>query len=130
MACLPGCHGPFMAVWLQRDAALMLSGTCNPTHIFCIVRPDPWLVGVDCDVSIGSSNAIFKAKAFKALAARERRFGDMLRLVKAWARAHGLNDAADGTFNSFALGLMVGPPYGFGSGWAPLSCWSGLNSLL
>jgi DNA polymerase sigma len=31
----------------------------------------------------------------------------MLRLVKAWAGAHGLNDAAEGTFNSFALGLMV-----------------------
>lgn len=60
-----------------------------------------------CDVSIGSSNAIFKAKAFKALAGRERRFADMLRLVKAWAGAHGLNDAAEGTFNSFALGLMV-----------------------
>ena len=62
-------------------------------------------------MSIGSSNAIFKAKAFKALASRERRFRDMLRLVKAWAGAHGLNDAADGTFNSFALGLMVGPAY-------------------
>ncbi len=63
--------------------------------------------GVACDVSIGSSNAIFKAKAFKALAGRERRFADMLRLVKAWAGVHGLNDAAEGTFNSFALGLMV-----------------------
>ena len=31
----------------------------------------------------------------------------MLRLVKAWAGVHGLNDAAEGTFNSFALGLMV-----------------------
>lgn len=67
----------------------------------------PACVGVDCDVSIGSSNAIFKAKAFKALAARERRFADMLRLVKAWAAVHGLNDGAEGTFNSFALGLMV-----------------------
>ena len=63
--------------------------------------------GVACDISIGSSNAIFKAKAFKALAGRERRFADMLRLVKAWAGVHGLNDAAEGTFNSFALGLMV-----------------------
>lgn len=58
-------------------------------------------------MSIGSSNAIFKAKTFRALAAREPRFADMLRLVKAWAGAHRLNDASDGTFNSFALGLMV-----------------------
>ena len=63
--------------------------------------------GVACDVSIGSSNAIFKAKTFKALAAREPRFAGMLRLVKAWAGVFGLNDAAEGTFNSFALGLMV-----------------------
>ena len=63
---------------------------------------------VACDVSIGSTNAIFKAKAFKALATREPRFADMLRLVKAWANVHGLNNAAEGTFNSFALGLMVG----------------------
>ena len=63
--------------------------------------------GVACDVSIGSSNAIFKAKTFKALAAREPRFAAMLRLVKAWAGVFGLNDAAEGTFNSFALGLMV-----------------------
>ena len=58
-------------------------------------------------MSIGSSNAIFKAKTFKALAAREPRFAGMLRLVKAWAGVFGLNDAAEGTFNSFALGLMV-----------------------
>ncbi|CAK0787781.1 hypothetical protein CVIRNUC_011003 [Coccomyxa viridis] len=63
--------------------------------------------GVACDVSIGSSNAIFKAKTFKALAAREPRFAGMLRLVKAWAGVFGLNDAAEGTFNSFALGLML-----------------------
>ena len=67
------------------------------------------LAGVDCDVSIGSSNAIFKAKVFRALAQRERRFGDMLRLIKAWAGVRGLNSAVDGTFNSFALGLMVRP---------------------
>jgi hypothetical protein len=27
-----------------------------------------------------------------------------------WAATHGLNDASAGTFNSFALSLMVGPP--------------------
>lgn len=29
------------------------------------------------------------------------------RLVKAWAAAHGLNDAAANTFNSWSLGLLV-----------------------
>jgi DNA polymerase sigma len=29
------------------------------------------------------------------------------RLVKAWAAAHGLNDAAANTLNSWSLGLLV-----------------------
>ena len=31
----------------------------------------------------------------------------MVQLVKLWAGAHGMNDATAGTFNSFALTLMV-----------------------
>ena len=96
VACLP--DGQAVAFWELQ---------CYNYHLHRMTA-SPACAGVDCDVSIGSSNAIFKAKAFKALAARERRFADMLRLVKAWAGVHGLNDAADGTFNSFALGLMVG----------------------
>jgi hypothetical protein len=45
----------------------------------------------------------------KALAAMDARFGDMVRLIKAWAGARGLNSAMNGTFNSFALSLMVMP---------------------
>lgn len=36
------------------------------------------------------------------------RFGALLRLVKLWARHYGINDSANGTFNSFALTLLVG----------------------
>ena len=83
-------------------------GAGQESHLPDVLTPSCCTcAGVACDVSIGSSNAIFKAKTFKALAAREPRFAGMLRLVKAWAGVFGLNDAAEGTFNSFALGLMV-----------------------
>ena len=83
-------------------------GAGQESHLPDVLTPPCFAcTGVACDVSIGSSNAIFKAKTFKALAAREPRFAGMLRLVKAWAGVFGLNDAAEGTFNSFALGLMV-----------------------
>ena len=32
-----------------------------------------------------------------------------VRVVKAWAGARALNDASDGTFNSYALTLLVSP---------------------
>lgn len=35
------------------------------------------------------------------------RVGALVRLVKVWARSHNLNDASQGTFNSFALTLLV-----------------------
>ena len=41
------------------------------------------------------------------LADIDPRFSSLVRLVKLWAGAHGMNDAASGTFNSFALTLMV-----------------------
>ena len=35
------------------------------------------------------------------------RLPTLVRLVKAWAGARGLNDASNGTFNSYALTLLV-----------------------
>lgn len=63
--------------------------------------------GVPCDVSIGGGNARFKAEVVKVLAGMDARFGAMVRIVKLWAGQRGLNDAMSGTFNSFALSLMV-----------------------
>jgi DNA polymerase sigma len=37
----------------------------------------------------------------------DERLPAMVRLVKAWAGARGLNDASNGTFNSYALTLLV-----------------------
>ena len=41
------------------------------------------------------------------LAGLDWRFGAMVRLVKLWARHHSLNDSSQGTFNSFALTLLI-----------------------
>lgn len=67
--------------------------------------------GVPCDVSIGGGNARFKAEVVKVLAGMDARFGAMVRIVKLWAGQRGLNDAMSGTFNSFALSLMVSTPH-------------------
>jgi DNA polymerase sigma len=37
----------------------------------------------------------------------DRRYAALYRLVKAWAAAHGVNDAASNTLNSWSWGLMV-----------------------
>jgi DNA polymerase sigma len=37
----------------------------------------------------------------------DERLPALVRLVKAWAGARGLNDASNGTFNSYALTLLV-----------------------
>ncbi|EIE23385.1 hypothetical protein COCSUDRAFT_41642 [Coccomyxa subellipsoidea C-169] len=63
--------------------------------------------GIPCDVSVGSSNSRFKAEVVKALVRLDGRFEQMLRVIKVWSGAHGLNDASNGTFNTFALSLMV-----------------------
>ncbi|KAA6421869.1 MAG: hypothetical protein FRX49_08188 [Trebouxia sp. A1-2] len=63
--------------------------------------------GLDCDVSVASGAARFKSTVLRYLADIDSRFGSLVRLVKLWAGAHGMNDAAAGTFNSFALTLMV-----------------------
>lgn len=63
--------------------------------------------GLDCDVSVASGGARFKSTVLRYLADIDVRFGALVRLVKLWAGAHGMNDATAGTFNSFALTLMV-----------------------
>ena len=63
--------------------------------------------GVDCDVAVGSGGARFKSTVLRHLSTIDSRFPDLIRIVKLWAKAFHLNDAANGTFNTFALTLMV-----------------------
>jgi DNA polymerase sigma len=67
------------------------------------------VAGIECDITVGNSTAVFKSVALKHVAAIDTRFPDLVRLVKAWAKAHDLNNAHLKTFNSFALTLMVRP---------------------
>eukprot|EP00878_Enallax_costatus_P025095 GHUV01026816.1.p1 GENE.GHUV01026816.1~~GHUV01026816.1.p1 ORF type:complete len:406 (+),score=60.76 GHUV01026816.1:287-1504(+) len=60
-----------------------------------------------CDFSISRPECSFKAEMQKLLGSLDRRYGALYRLVKTWAGAHGLNDAASSTLNSWSLGLMV-----------------------
>ncbi len=55
------------------------------------------------------------------------RFGALVRLVKLWARTACINDSSMGTFNSFALTLMV-RAWG-GVGWGGVG-WGGLVFFL
>ena len=63
--------------------------------------------GLDCDVSIASTGARFKSTVLRHLCGIDWRFAALVRLVKLWASTCGMNDATAGTFNSFALTLMV-----------------------
>ncbi len=63
--------------------------------------------GVECDISIGSSNAVFKSTVLGYLTSIDSRFSPLVRLVKLWAKAKGLNDPSRGTFNSYTLTLVV-----------------------
>lgn len=63
--------------------------------------------GLDCDVSIASTGARFKSTVLRYLCDIDWRFPALVRLVKLWASTCGMNDATAGTFNSFALTLMV-----------------------
>ena len=62
---------------------------------------------MECDISVASGAARFKSTVLRYLADIDPRFSSLVRLVKLWAGAQGLNDAASGTFNSFALSLVV-----------------------
>ena len=86
-----------------------------PCMLSCVMRQvvvpscSSWLSasGLECDVSVASCGARFKSTVLRYLADIDSRFGSLVRIVKLWAGAHGMNDATAGTFNSFALTLMV-----------------------
>ena len=61
-------------------------------------------------MSVGGLGATFKCRVLRALATIDARFPAMVRVVKTWARARGLNDSSNGTLNSFALSLLVRSP--------------------
>jgi hypothetical protein len=72
-----------------------------------IIKFEDHMTGVEVDVAIDSIGAQFKSVAMGIVASMDWRVGALVRLIKLWARHHNLNDSSTGTFNSFALTLLV-----------------------
>ena len=68
----------------------------------------PSSTGIHCDITVGNTNAVINATLLGYLKNIDNRFSSLVRLVKLWARAEGINDSSRGTFSSYALTLMVG----------------------
>lgn len=62
--------------------------------------------GIECDLSISSDTAQFKAAFVRSLVQIDPRFEPLYRVIKAWAKAHNLNDGSRSTFNSWCLLLI------------------------
>jgi hypothetical protein len=62
--------------------------------------------GIECDLSVSSDNVQFKAALVRSLSGIDPRFEPLYRVVKAWAKAHNLNDGSRATFNSWCLILV------------------------
>ncbi|MCO5587779.1 hypothetical protein L7F22_041731 [Adiantum nelumboides] len=62
---------------------------------------------ISCDVSVENDTAIVKSRTMRWLCEVDSRCRDLILLVKFWAKAHDINDPKLGTFNSFALCLLV-----------------------
>ncbi|XP_061343490.1 protein HESO1-like [Gastrolobium bilobum] len=62
---------------------------------------------ISCDVSIDSLQNQMKSKILLRIHKIDNRFRSMVLLVKEWAKAHKINNSKAGTFNSYALSLLV-----------------------
>ena len=94
----PGVHK--WCAWLTRSHD-RIPPACNQVATLHATA------GIPCDMAVGSGGARFKSIVLKQLSLIDPRLPDMIRIVKQWAKAWNLNDASDGTFNTFALSMMV-----------------------
>ncbi|KAJ4824390.1 hypothetical protein Tsubulata_026334 [Turnera subulata] len=62
---------------------------------------------ISCDVSIDNFQGLMKSKFLFWINDIDRRFRDMVLLVKEWAKAHNMNNPKAGSFNSYSLSLLV-----------------------
>ncbi|KAM0922788.1 hypothetical protein ACQ4PT_005956 [Festuca glaucescens] len=63
--------------------------------------------GISCDISIDNYPGQIKSKVLYWINTIDERFGDMVLLVKEWAKAQNINDPKNGTLNSYSLCLLV-----------------------
>ncbi|KAK3422514.1 protein HESO1 [Eucalyptus grandis] len=62
---------------------------------------------ISCDISIDNLHGYIKSKFLLWISEIDGRFRDMVLLVKEWAKCHDINNPKTGSFNSFALSLLV-----------------------
>jgi len=63
--------------------------------------------GISCDVSVNNYPGQIKSRILYWIGTIDERFGDMVLLVKEWAKARNINDPKNGTLNSYSLCLLV-----------------------
>uniref|UniRef100_A0ACD5WGS2 Uncharacterized protein n=1 Tax=Avena sativa TaxID=4498 RepID=A0ACD5WGS2_AVESA len=63
--------------------------------------------GISCDLSVDNYPGRIKSKVFYWISTLDERFGDMVLLIKEWAKAQNINDPRTGTLNSYSLCLLV-----------------------
>ncbi|CAO2172045.1 unnamed protein product [Urochloa humidicola] len=62
---------------------------------------------ISCDISINNYPGRIKSRIFYWINTIDERFGDMVLLVKEWAKTQNINDPKNGTLNSYSLCLLV-----------------------
>ncbi|KAF8010002.1 hypothetical protein BT93_J0860 [Corymbia citriodora subsp. variegata] len=62
---------------------------------------------ISCDVSINNLSGQMKSKFMLWIKGIDERFGNMVLLVKEWAKAQEINNSKSGSFNSYSLTLLV-----------------------
>ncbi|KAM0828260.1 hypothetical protein ACQ4PT_067662 [Festuca glaucescens] len=62
---------------------------------------------ISCDITIDNYSGRIKSKVLYWISTIDERFGDMVLLVKEWAKAQNINDPKNGTLNSYTLCILV-----------------------
>ncbi|KAJ0979550.1 hypothetical protein J5N97_015024 [Dioscorea zingiberensis] len=104
--------------WRQQDflrnitRALLTAGFARNYELITNARV-PILIfqsnyqNISCDISIDNHIGQIKSKILLWISDIDRRFRDMVLLIKEWAKAENINDPKQGTLNSYSLCLLV-----------------------
>ncbi|KAI3725153.1 hypothetical protein L1987_64930 [Smallanthus sonchifolius] len=63
--------------------------------------------GIECDLSVENRDGISKSLIIRFITSIDQRFQKLSFLMKAWAKAHGINSSKDRTLNSLSIILLV-----------------------
>ncbi|XP_056164293.1 protein HESO1 isoform X2 [Syzygium oleosum] len=72
-----------------------------------ILKIESKYTSISCDISIDNLHGYIKSKFLFWISEIDGRFREMILLVKEWAKCHDINNPKTGSFNSFALCLLV-----------------------